>query len=115
MLEVGRKLGFSLLARVTPEQLICNFFLSSSGFKSNPDRFGYLLQFVDVLKCMTDPSVTAENIVFYKGCQGHLFKDSINPTKEGPWVIDVFFQLCCALVPESHSSVDLFVLMSSPQ
>jgi hypothetical protein len=59
--------------------------------------------------------VHAQDAVIDEGSHWHFLEQFVNPLEKGAWVINIFLQLCLALIGETHASVDFDVLVRAPQ
>jgi hypothetical protein len=56
-----------------------------------------------------------EDIVLDQSGNWHLFKKPIDSTEEGVLIVNVFLEFACAFISETHTAIDVPVLMSTSQ
>lgn len=57
----------------------------------------------------------AEDVVFNQSGNWHLFKKSVYSTEEGVLIVDVLLEFAGALISETHTAIDVSILMGTSQ
>ena len=107
---------FSHSARITPDKVVAQLvFKRVCTLMVNCHRSFDGVDFCQVFKGGSNSTMNTKDLIVHQSCEGHLLEEPIDPSKERVRLIDIFLELEGAFFPESHTTIDYFILMCSSE